>query len=759
MLERRPLKALEDFFLPLSKRPDKGIYFVRINGSDDHILQFLSRYDEAARRNGVIQEGKIPNPSEGQLGYYQEIMGNAFAMDLPFLSESLKRWLPRLTSIQRNNVTNAMKAMLENLRLAGKNENMLRNAYVKYMCWLYYRFERVICHMGTEDIPKILYQGTISSYELQMLVILAQAGCDIVLIQPQGDEAYQKLDPTSFWSQSYPQDGLSLFLPDFSLKDLRKKQEKKAQRERLLGGAPQISPRINTWISGDLWQDLLTPIDKRGPDGEGFYTVFGRIHGVADRLTWPTECRRYCRQISQMGRKMILWEGRLPTPTAEEIASIPRKQYRDAEQMIDDLASTIRAGEEELRRLMVTAFVRVMEEEVEKNGENLNRLISRAVYLLCYNKRYQEELFHQWKPGQIPCLLYLGGCQNAHEGIFLRFLAELPVDILILVPDLCQECILSSPLLFEKKEKQSLSVEHFPREDAPVRMGTAAYHAQKDLDSFLYDGSAFFREQQYARGKSLTLRTMAEEIRILWDQELRYRPGFEVENQTVHMPVLAAKISGIRGGDIARYWTNVRFLCTPDTYVITAVPFILSTDVNPAKPYAVEFLKKGRLLREKIKAHPTYAYAHLREERQNHILDCLQILLDQRWIRGTFENGTEYTIVSTVLNLNKELLRLLQRFDFTKKNPKLLYICATEKVISLEDSILTAFLHLAGFDVIFLVPTGYQSIEKHFARSWVEEHIIGEYRYDLPIPNLEAGESNRSSWMDKFLKRGNGLWD
>ena len=67
-------------------------------------------------------------------------------------------------------------------------------------------------------------------------------------------------------------------------------------------------------------------------------------------------------------------------------------------------------------------------------------------------------------------------------------------------------------------------------------------------------------------------------------------------------------------------------------------------------------------------------------------------------------SGTEYTIVATVLNLNKEIVRLLQKFDFTKKNPKVIYINPTEKPISLEDSIVTAFLNLVGFDVVFFVP-------------------------------------------------------
>lgn len=53
---------------------------------------------------------------------------------------------------------------------------MLRNAYIKYMCWLYYKFERILGRLGGDELPKILYDGTVSSYELQLLVILARAG-------------------------------------------------------------------------------------------------------------------------------------------------------------------------------------------------------------------------------------------------------------------------------------------------------------------------------------------------------------------------------------------------------------------------------------------------------------------------------------------------------------------------------------------------------------------------------------------------------
>ena len=100
---------------------------------------------------------------------------------------------------------------------------------------------------------------------------------------------------------------------------------------------------------------------------------------------------------------------------------------------------------------------------------------------------------------------------------------------------------------------------------------------------------------------------------------------------------------------------------------------------------------------------------------------------------------------------------MIQRFDFTKKNPKLIYVATTEQTISLEDSILVAFLNLIGFDIIFFVPTGYQIESRFFNKKLMEEHQIGEYIYDLYVPNLESGTANKNhlSWRDRIFKRGN----
>lgn len=139
---------------------------------------------------------------------------------------------------------------------------------------------------------------------------------------------------------------------------------------------------------------------------------------------------------------------------------------------------------------------------------------------------------------------------------------------------------------------------------------------------------------------------------------------------------------------------------------------------------------------------------------QDYILDKLEFLIAQKYIKGTFENGTEYTIVSVALNLPKEVTRLLQAFDFTKKNPKLLYINTSDELISLEDTIYLTFLHLLGFDVALFVPTGY-NMEKYFNLKLMEEHQLGDYIYDIQIPDWESiSLSLHTSWRDRLFRHG-----
>lgn len=758
MLEHKKIQNLSDYFVALNNRQNKGVYFYRINGYSEEIGEFVKKYYDVARRSGVVIEGKIPNPDEKNLAYFDEIMGMDFQMNLEFISTSLKKWLPRMNDFQRQNVADSIFNFLDSMRKAGKTENMLKNAYIKFMCWLYYKFERIVNQLGENNLPKILYEGEISNYELMFISILSNAGCDVILLQYAGDQGYLKVDTSSAFSDNLQRSDLQPFPEGYCIKKVRDEIQNSMNNERLYGTRPSILNCTNAWIKGKGFDDIRESVTLRGNDDHFFYNCFCRINGAEDKLTYTNELFQLQQELKNSKRKLVIVNEEIPRPTPEEIAGIKRNNYIKQDQMILDLSSNIQySANIELQRILHKAFVDVILMEAKRDGENLNRLTSKAVYLLCWLKRYMSQLFSNWKAPDVGCFIYMGGCRNDNEALFMSFLGRLPVDVLILCPNLNAKCCLEDNLLYEVNYTESLSITRYPDENSQVKMGTVAYHAERDLDTLMYQDSGMYRNQQYDKANIINLQTMYEEIKILWDQELKYRPGFSTIDGVVNIPVIFSKISGVKDGLIAQYWVSVKELITEDTILIKKAPYISSINENPMKAFSAEFFKNGKLQKSKIKNHPKYPYGILREEMQDFMLDKLQLLIEQKLIKGIGENGTEYTVIAQILNLPKDIVRLIQKFDFTKKNPKLIYINTGETVISLEDSILVAFLNLIGFDIVFFVPTGYQSIEKYFTRNIMEEHQIGEYKYDMQVPDLNSLSLNstRHTWRDKIFKRGN----
>ena len=754
MFQLGRIEKLHDYFSVCSCRREQAVFFYRMAGYSGEVAAFLTQYDQAARTNGVVIEGRIPNPDPKQLDYLAEMMGSDFQLDAGFLTQKLTRWLPRLTGAQREAVVTAMMATLQDLQAHGKNENMLRNAYIKYMCWLYYKFERILGRLGGDELPKILYDGTVSSYELQLLVILARAGADIVLLERAGDAGYLRCDPTSQYAQLYQAPGLTPFPADFSLRQLREQGRQQAERQKLYGAPAGIAPCTNAWMKTPDVKEILTAVRARGDDPKLFYNAFVVQYGVEDKLLFPSDMVAFYQQLKREGRKVCLENGRLPPPTPEEIAAVRRRNHQTAEQLAADLAANLQyPNNQQLQTLMRQAFLDVVLEEDKTVGGNLNRLLNKAVYLVAWMKRYQKDLFQNWQAPEVGVFLLFGACSGDNEALFLRLLAKLPVDVLVLLPDLNAPCVLKDPALLDLHKEHSLPMTDFPVEPSQMRVRTAAYQAEREMDSILYQNTGLYRARQHQKAEAVTLQTMYEEIGLLWDQELKYRPGFAAEGDTVTIPVLLEKICGMKDGPILPYWLEIKKLVTPETTLVTKLPWQTGLEANPMKPYATQFLRQGRLQREKIKQHKDYPYGILRPEIQDYLLDKLQVLLDEKLIAGTYQNGTEYTIVSTILGLPKDLLRRIQNFDFTKKNPKLIIISTTEETLSLEDSILVAFLNLVGFDILFFVPTGYQSIEKYFQKPFANEHQLGPYRYDLQVPDFRTLHEGGKSSIRKLFGR------
>lgn len=88
MFEHKEIHSLDDFFLKLSSRSDKRVFFYRINEYSIEVENFIKKYYNSARINGVVIEGRIQNPTEDNLNYYSEIMGLDFQLGIGFIGDS-----------------------------------------------------------------------------------------------------------------------------------------------------------------------------------------------------------------------------------------------------------------------------------------------------------------------------------------------------------------------------------------------------------------------------------------------------------------------------------------------------------------------------------------------------------------------------------------------------------------------------------------------------------------------------------------------
>ena len=751
--------SFDDFFSNLTQRGGKNVYFYRINDYAETVNNLISKFYELAKQNGVVIEGGIPAPDQNNLSYYKEMMGDEFKPTIAFMDAGLKKWIPRMKDVQRHDIAMSLLATFQDMLRAGKNESIIKNTYIKFLCWLYYKFERVLGQLGNNDIPKIIYEGNISNHELLLLSILSKAGCDILLLQYKGDANYLKLDPKSELSTPLLISGGQPFPADFNLSNLRNTAQKEKINTRLYGALPTVSMCTNAWIDKQRGLEIIKePTGYRGKDEKVIYNSFVRINGAEDKYVYSDQLYRLQQDLKNSKRHLVIVNDKIPNPAPDEINGVKRGNYANTEQLILNISQNIVYGNNiELQKLMRKAFVDIILEESQKEDSNVNKLSSKAVYLICWLKRYSQCLFSNWKQPEIGAFIYFGGCKNDNETMFIRLLSKLPVDVLILCPNLNNKCCLEDDLLYEENNEMSLNLEKYPEDSASIRMGTVAAHAQQEFNEMMSsDSNSFYRSQQFAKANSITLETRYEEIAQMWDVTVNFRQFFRVENNTVDIPVFFSKISGVKDGHLGAYWDSIRELRTDNTVLITKIPYIASGTPNNFKGLASQFYKNGKLLKDKIKNHPEFPYAILREDMQNHILDKIETLITNKLVKGIGENGTEYTVIGWCLNLPKEIVRLIQSFDFTKKNPKLIFVNTTDKTLSLEDSIIAAFLNLIGFDILFFVPTGYQCIERHFTKKLMEEHQIGEYQYDLTVPDLMIPPINKAgnSLLGKLFGRG-----
>lgn len=735
MFDLLTLENSEDYFKLMYMRKKKGVFFNRYIGYDDEKLLFYRKFQLAAEKKGVYIKKNINNPTEDQVNSFFQAVGDLqFSLDENYLLKTINLWLTRQNIEKRKLFSEALYKRLKELSNQGTNLNILKNAYVKFMCWGKYIFENVLNNIGEEEVPKILYEGEITKYELYMLYILAQSGCDIVYLNFLNEESYLKVDKLSEFSKAIYGKNKGIPKKHFSEIDIVKQEQMKhIQKNRNTLKDILIT---NSWLKETVFDVLFQTSAQRGmPTSNKIYNLFALYIGLDEKQIYSNRLFELKEKIEKSKKPFVIITNKIGNPSLEEVKKIKRISYTDKKNLIENIAAEICVSQScVLNTFVQNAFIQVMESHKEDAPA---QLYNYGMKLLCWLNRYADSLFQKFPQEDIPIFFYYGNCSSA-EAEFLYMLANMPLDILLISPDKNVEEVFQklnlSRYYLKEELPESMEVFEFPSSFVKVRAATIAYSAQRQLDTLLYDGTGLFRNRQFTRSHPITLKTTYDEISILWKEEAKYRPSFQAEDGMVVVPNIFAKVCGIENRDINGYFRRIETMLTEKTIFIKKIPYITKETVEP---YVCKFISNGKLLPEVIKKYKDYPYDFLSEDIQDYMLEKMQQLIDLKWIQSD-RLDIEIIIVSTILNLDKTTLRLIQQFDFTGEIPKLIVVDVDESMFSLKDCIYILFLNLVGFDIIVFTPTGYRNLEKYISREAYELHEVGEYVYNLAIPNLRV---------------------
>ena len=436
--------------------------------------------------------------------------------------------------------------------------------------------------------------------------------------------------------------------------------------------------------------------------------------------------------------KLLLYiEHELKSPTPDELSVFEGIDTSDDEVLLNALTERIDIPSDEVRTKLAKETLPLFLKNLSGNA-----MLETAQTLIVWMNRCLGSDAYRTNHFEIPIMLYYGGISPAAVQ-FLHFMSRLGIDVLYIcssktpLSSLTRNNLEGRMQIFELTD--SVPVAPYPDKPVKAKLATAAYNASKELDNILYNGNTMFRDFQFSDMQSLTLKTTYDEIDVLWHQPSKYRTGFAADQSKVTVPTIFAKISGVKDGNLNAYWDSVKWKLSPYTRLIYKSPSYkkyAESQLDVYKPY----YNGEKIFIEQLKSSPFNKYGFLSDSIQMLIFSKMQEAVDSGFLKLDSSEIVPMVIyVGT--NLEREILKLLQQYDFTKDIPKLIVIDVIEDTFSKVECVQLVLYNLLGFDIIVYTPTGYKNIETFVSDSAFETHVMNEFQYNVHIPKFKIPDS------------------
>jgi len=631
------------------------------------------------------------NPSPDQLDRLAETTRRMPPYDANAVKKHMSHWIPGRGS---EALAKAVFDALEPVRKSAPGT--VYTVYAKLMCWL----AGPLAPVTTRDAkaPCAIVSGTLSKHSFLMMRILDATGIRTIYFDPVSEDGYRKGDP----------DGTGSDLSEFPV---RKPLEAPL--------APKAPGRNTAWQDKLApWSAVMVPPEKRSGDA-----VLAYVMGTGDRAEYRNTLFNLKKGLEEAGRSVLLSMDMPTPPTNEEIDAI-RVEYEYACKGMHALAERIAArytgptayGMPEARKALEKALSSI-------TAPTLRKAYNRAVRTACWFARVARSA---------PSCLIRYGPLEMKESELCQALADAGCDVVWFDPEaagappdelLDKGWTVPAPMT-------AAPLEPFPEAPERTRAETVAHAASRELDEFLYKDTGLYREHQFSKSQSITLKTTFDEVVQLWPEPPSVRPGFEADGETATVPCLFAKIAGVPDGNRRAYWETIRNMSTKDAYAVKSLPFLPRPNCTPpALP--------ANCSPAEVDERAGNPYPYLSGPARARIMNAAAALCEPSTILMDGSPETRSLVLSAVAGIPQPILDLIQGFDPARNVPKVLVVSTDKNVLSRYECVMLALLNMIGLDVAVFEPTGYQDLERYVRHDMFDLIQAGPYITDMKPPVLK----------------------
>ena len=353
----------------------------------------------------------------------------------------------------------------------------------------------------------------------------------------------------------------------------------------------------------------------------------------------------------------------------------------------------------------------------------------------------------------IPSIVWFGDLTTSQR-YFLRYCINCGFDVALITPAGADVLVPTMQIVTHPAQQPAAQ---FPTEP-PKQQTTVAYGAQREITTMLSGEDGYLApwalREHGAHG--ITLRTTYNEIAMLSEERSIVRPGFEVKQAEVKIPVLFTKISGVTA-DEESYWAQIhRFVGLPHALLLEQFPFQEENRANNQYHYTQALGKDGKLALDKMLASNWWQHGHLNDGVQRSIAAAIIRLCEAPRLKrqaGESDEALRLYTFSQAMQLPQTVGALLQRYDYTQDVPKIIiYNNELNGELSRADAATLLLINELGLDIIIYNPAGLNDIERYIDKAQFDHHLLDDMRFNYHYRSPQT-KSSLTDVFKSFLGR------